>query len=107
MQAWVPESCTLPTAEQPLRQAEFDAFFVEAVRAVDRVDAARLRLALDPSSPTAQRAADLMMRENACCSFFDFSLVASAGGLTLEIAVPPSQQPILDALAARAETAVS
>ncbi|MEV6153769.1 hypothetical protein AB0L53_25835 [Nonomuraea sp. NPDC052129] len=33
-QQWVPSECTLPTAEQPLRVAEFDALFAEVVRAV-------------------------------------------------------------------------
>ncbi|MEV4838269.1 hypothetical protein AB0K05_27425 [Nonomuraea sp. NPDC049486] len=37
-QAWVPSACTLPTAEQPLRVAEFDALFADAVRAVARPD---------------------------------------------------------------------
>ena len=105
--AWVPESCTLPTIERPLRATEFDAFFADAVLSVERLDQVRLRLVLDPSSRTAQRAADLMVRESECCSFFAFSLVASGDGLALEVAVPSTQQPILDALAARAATASS
>ena len=36
--AWVPEACTLPTVEQPLRVAEFDELFATAVRPVERVD---------------------------------------------------------------------
>jgi hypothetical protein len=44
--AWVPQACTLPTADQPLRQAEFDALFATAVRAFDRPDPTRLRLTL-------------------------------------------------------------
>jgi predicted metalloendopeptidase len=30
--AWVPEACTLPSVEQPLRVAEFDEVFANAVR---------------------------------------------------------------------------
>ena len=36
---WTPATCTLPTAEQPLRVAEFDDLFRECVIAVDRADA--------------------------------------------------------------------
>ncbi|MFI6744088.1 hypothetical protein ACIBI9_65455 [Nonomuraea sp. NPDC050451] len=32
----VTTACTLPTAEQPLREAEFDALFAEAVRQIER-----------------------------------------------------------------------
>jgi len=32
--AWVPAACTLPTAEQPLRPAEFDALFTSAATAL-------------------------------------------------------------------------
>jgi hypothetical protein len=31
--AWVPQACTLATADQPLRQAEFDALFATALHA--------------------------------------------------------------------------
>jgi hypothetical protein len=41
---WVPAACTLPTAEQPLRVAEFDDLFATSVRAVDRVGPTVLRL---------------------------------------------------------------
>lgn len=34
---WVPQSCTLPTVEQPLRVAEFDALFATAVRSAERL----------------------------------------------------------------------
>jgi hypothetical protein len=33
---WAPQSCGLPTAEQPVRVAEFDQFFADAVRGVRR-----------------------------------------------------------------------
>ena len=38
---WAPTSCTLPTAEQPLRLAEFDEFFRAAVRRVAERELAR------------------------------------------------------------------
>jgi len=39
--SWVPDACTLPTAERPLRLAELDDLFATAVRAVHRLDGVR------------------------------------------------------------------
>lgn len=43
---WAPSACTLPTTEQPLRVAEFDALFTDAVQTVARPAPTRLRLEL-------------------------------------------------------------
>ncbi|MFG1754168.1 hypothetical protein [Streptosporangium sandarakinum] len=53
---WTPSACTLPTAEQPLRVAEFDALFIDAVRGVARPEPTRLRLELLFSPGNAARA---------------------------------------------------
>ncbi|MFE9748176.1 hypothetical protein ACFYOT_25000 [Saccharothrix saharensis] len=97
---WAPQACTLPTAEQPLRVAEFDDLFTTAVRNVERRSRTALLLELDPA--VAARAADLMVRETGCCSFFTFALTAEGGRLTLAVSVPRAQADVLDALAARA-----
>lgn len=34
MTTWVPQSCTLPTAERPLRIAEFDTPFAERLTGI-------------------------------------------------------------------------
>jgi hypothetical protein len=105
---WVPEACTLPTPERPLRLAEFDELFASSVRSVDRLDTAALRLELEPEAGVAARTADLMVRETGCCSFFTFTLsatggTAGTGGMVhLDITVPPVHVEVLDALAARA-----
>lgn len=100
---WAPQACTLPTEERPLRVAEFDALFTEAVRSVRRTDATSVSLELVPAAEVAARAADLVVRETGCCSFFTFSLVATGGSLHLEIRVPAQHADVLEALAARAE----
>ncbi|GII77474.1 hypothetical protein Sru01_24560 [Sphaerisporangium rufum] len=95
----------MPTAERPLRVAEFDALFAEAVQAVRRAEPGRLRLDLVFTSGNAARAAELAARENGCCSFFTFTLTIAAGGLALEVTVPPEHIEVLDALQARAGAA--
>lgn len=98
----MPQSCTLPTVEQPLRAAEFDAVFTSAVRHAERSGPDRLRLELTPTAEVAARVADLAVRETECCSFFTFALTAAAGVLHLDITVVPGHVDVLDALAAQA-----
>ena len=98
---WIPDACTLPTAERPLRLDEFDALFAEATRGVRRVSAERLRVELAPDPGVAARAAELAVRETSCCSFFTFTVTADAGGLRLDVTVPDGRTDVLDALAGR------
>ncbi|MFE0155790.1 hypothetical protein ACFWY5_52260 [Nonomuraea sp. NPDC059007] len=106
-QGWAPSTCTLPTTEQPLRAAEFDALFAEAVQTVLRPGRELLRLELVFSPEHAARAAELTARENGCCSFFTFTLTIADGRLTLEVAVPAVHAEVLDALQARATAATT
>jgi hypothetical protein len=99
---WVAEACTLPTVQRPLRLAEFDGLFTTAVRSVERVDRRQVRLELAPAAAVAARAADLLVRETECCSFFTFTLTATGGRVSLDIAVPERHVEVLDALADRA-----
>jgi hypothetical protein len=89
-----------------LRIAEFDDLFSSALLHLDRPEPGRLELELDPTVDVAASTAALVVRETGCCSFFAFTLRARDGRLTLEVAVPPAHVTILDALAARAATAM-
>jgi hypothetical protein len=93
-------SCTLPTAEQPLRVAEFDDLFRTALRGVTPIASHTLVLQLDPSAEDLAR--DLTARESACCSFFTFTYSAGDAALLLRVDVPPAHIAVLDGLAARA-----
>ena len=104
-EAWVPQSCTLPTAERPLRAAEFGTLFAEAIRQVGRPSPERVVLELEPTAEVAVRVADLAVRETGCCSFFAFALTAAAGTLHLDVTVVRGQVRVLDALAAQAAAA--
>lgn len=98
---WVPPSCTLPTADQPLRAAEFDDLFATAVTGAQRPAPSRLTLQLTPTPEVAATAAGLAMKETGCCSFFTFALTATGGELSLDVTVPPAHVAVLDALAGR------
>ena len=97
---WVPDTCTLPTVERPLRLAEFDDLFATVLLSQQRIAPTRLRWHLDPTAQ--QRARDLAARESSCCSFFSFAFTKVGDELHVEIGVPAGQVAVLDALAGRA-----
>ncbi|MFH5226995.1 hypothetical protein [Antrihabitans spumae] len=96
---WVPTACTLPTVDQPLRVAEFDALFAQAVSEVSRPEPERLELTIAASDEEWAR--ELSAKESACCSFFSFAFTRTDAGSLLSISVPPAYVDVLDALARR------
>jgi hypothetical protein len=90
-------ACTLPTADRPLRVAEFTALF-SALTGVERRGPGALRLRLPDAPGLAERAADLTARESACCSFFAFDLTRTGADLLLDVAVPDAHVAVLDGL---------
>lgn len=101
----VPQACTLPTAQHPLRLAEFDAMFAAAVRGGERLAARHLRVTLSGGEQLADSVRDLADRETQCCSFFTFTVSEPEPGLVrLDIEVPAGHVDVLDALEARAAT---
>jgi hypothetical protein len=105
----VPDACTLPTMEQPLRLAEFDELFATAVREIDRVDPTHARLRLIGPAGLTAAVRDLTARETECCSFFVFTVVgepSQAGeAVTLDITVPQLYEQVLTSLVGRAREA--
>ena len=108
---WVPEACTLPTVEQPLRLAEFDTLFAASLRAVERSSARHARLVLAGDETLAARVRQLADAETSCCSFFSFTLTpltpdgADTTAVALDIEVPPARSDVLAALVGRADRA--
>ena len=101
----VPAACTLPAAERPLRVAEFGDLFISAVREVTRPARTHARLVIDGSAEVTTR--DLVARESACCSFFDFVITdAGADVFVLDVRVPPEHANVLDGLVAGATEAL-
>ncbi len=95
MTTWIPDTCTLPTGDRPLRLAEWDALFASAVTAVSRTGASSLLLTL--AGPDGVE--DLVARESTCCQVFAFTVTEA----TLTIDAPPSCADLIDAIAERAE----
>jgi len=95
----VPDACTLPTGEQPLRLAEFDALFATAIRGVETLAPTKVRMWLAAPPATVL---DLTAREAECCSFFTFTVTDEPEGVVLDVEVPAAHTDVLAALAARA-----
>lgn len=101
---WVPDACTLPTVEQPIRVAEFDRFFADAVRDMRRPGPERLELVFTADAEPAAR--DLAARESSCCSFFTFDFDTSAEGSVMGVGVPSAYIEVLDAFADRVQAGI-
>jgi hypothetical protein len=105
----VPDACTLPTAERPLRLAEFDDLFATAVRRVDPVSATHARLHVTGPTGLADRVRDLAARETECCSFFTFTTMPEPAGdgeaVVLGIEVPAAHADVLASLIQQASSA--
>jgi hypothetical protein len=99
-----PQACTLPTAERPLRVAEFDALFATTLRRVDRISDRHARLHLAGPADLDATVRDLTGREAGCCSFFGFAVSGTANAVTLDIEVPAAHVDVLDALIAMARS---
>ncbi|MET7853080.1 hypothetical protein ABZU45_42300 [Streptomyces avermitilis] len=103
--AWVPQSCTLPIEDRPLRVAEWDALFAERLTSMRRPERLQLRLDLADSPGVEDRVRDLVERESGCCSFFTFTTTPGQDLVRLDISVDQAHEEVLDALAARTAAA--
>ncbi|MDG4826866.1 hypothetical protein O7635_33890 [Asanoa sp. WMMD1127] len=99
----VPDACTLPTAAQPLRVAEFRSLFARAAESVERVDGRHLRIRLRGEPGLADAVRDLAARENDCCAFFTFAVTTDDSAVLLDAKVPAAYAEVLDGLARLAE----
>ncbi len=98
----VPGACTLPTAAQPLRQAEFAALCSTYLREHERLSPRHLRLVLAGDEGLADTVRDLAARERDCCSFFDFTVTPTLQDVVLDVEVPEAYVGVLDGLSALA-----
>ncbi len=95
----VPAACTLPTAEQPLRIAEFAGLFATRLLGTDRTSPTTIVLDLRADVAAEAAVRDLAARESECCSFFRFTITrTSADRLRLQVEVPAAHADVLDGL---------
>jgi hypothetical protein len=92
---WVPDACTLPTSDRPLRLAEFGELFAWVLRS-KRMQPTRLDLVLPADVESAAR--DLARRESECCSFFAFEFDGAGDDVVMRIEVPAAHTEVLDGI---------
>lgn len=106
--SFVPDTCTLPTVERPLRVTEFADLFATTVLAVVRNSPTSLRIVMHGDRATETTARELAARETECCSFFTFAFeradVHQVAALALTITVPTAHVAVLDGLQELART---
>ncbi|WP_407547661.1 hypothetical protein QOM21_01500 [Streptomyces sp. Pv4-95] len=100
--AWVPQSCTLPMQELPLRVAEWDALFSDRLTSLSRPHPLHLRLYLAGGPGVEDLVRDLVGRESGCCSFFTFTTAPGEELIRLDISVDQAHETVLETLASRA-----
>ena len=113
MHAWIVEDfCTLPVAAQPLRLMEFDELFRSQIRPPRRIDAHHVEFGFASANGLYAHVSDLVARESACCSFFEFTInehaqdAADQDHLVLRVGVPANRDDVLEALTERAFAAM-
>ncbi|WP_212756100.1 MULTISPECIES: hypothetical protein [Flexivirga] len=75
---WAPaDACTLPTAQRPLRVAEFDDLFARSLRDVEQLRPTLARLFLEGDRDLPAQMRDLIAREASCCAFFNFTATST------------------------------
>ena len=86
-------ACTLSVGDQPARMGEWNELLALAVDRAPVPGGLRLRFPADPE--LAGRLGDLAVREQACCSFFAFTLHLTPGAVMLDVLAPEDVRPIV------------
>jgi hypothetical protein len=102
----IEDFCTLPTAAQPIRVKEFDELFRYQVSQPRRIGPHWVEFSFPSADGLSAQVSDLVARESACCSFFEFTIEAiDQDRLVLRVGVPASRVDVLQALTDRAAAA--
>jgi hypothetical protein len=98
--------CTLPTAARPVRTAEFKDLFAGQLAAPRWISPHQTEFRF--GGDLHDQVSDLVARETACCSFFDFSMTyepdeaVPRSSLVLRVGVPADRRDVLKALTKQA-----
>jgi hypothetical protein len=102
----IEDFCTLPTAAQPIRVKKFDELFRYQVSQPRRIGPHRVEFSFPSADGLSAQVSDLVARESACCSFFEFTIeTVDQDRLVLRVGVPASRVDVLQALTDRAAAA--
>jgi len=88
-----PVSCSLSAADQRARLGEWNELLALAVDRAPVPGGLRLRFSPDPA--VAARLGDLAVREQACCSFFIFTLHLAPDAVTVDVQAPEDARAVL------------
>jgi len=94
--ARTPVACTLPGADQPGRLDEWNELLGLTLGRASVAGGVRLWFPPDPH--VAGRLGDLAVREQACCSFFTFTLHLTPDAVTLDVHAPEDALQVLSGL---------
>ncbi|MDY7101190.1 MAG: MerR family transcriptional regulator [Actinomycetota bacterium] len=89
-------TCTLSADEIPDRAADWGRF-LDHVRHRSRTDDGGLRLELVPAAPIDELTR-LVVAEQACCTFFAFTITVDHRGVALEVRTPSDAAELVDAV---------
>jgi hypothetical protein len=108
----IEDFCTLPTTAQPMRLGEFDELFRRQASPPRRIGQHQVEFSFADAEGLYAAVSDLVVRESACCSFFDFMIdqrspTGVQDQLVLRVGVPASRDDVLEALMNRAVAAVT
>ena len=98
----------MPTAERPLRVAEFNDLFVSSLRSIVAGEGdTHARLLLSGGVGLVERVQQLADSESSCCSFFSFEVTPLAEDLVaLDVGAPPAYADVLAGLVDQAQGAL-
>jgi hypothetical protein len=92
----IPIACTLEASAVGDRVTEWRKLLAAVVERRTLDGGVSLQLPARPELAAA--VADLAMREQGCCAFFEFSLRMGGDGLWLDVTAPPDAAPIVETL---------
>jgi hypothetical protein len=99
-------ACTLPSADRPLRVADFDALCAAYLVRAERTRPTAARLVMAGGPGVADRVQRLADAESSCCAFFDFAVSDDGDEVVLDVSVPPTYADVLAGLVSRAASAL-
>jgi hypothetical protein len=95
----IPIACSLTADDAETRLDEWRATLTRVVVGAERTAPTELTLSLRANHDELAALVDLVRREIACCSFFEFALHLTAGATTLRVRVPDDAAGVLDGFA--------